>query len=55
MLIEGVDYDLTQPRFLTMQEARPLASDAFSRMERASFRMLGIKQILSLRIVPAQP
>ncbi len=55
MLIEGVDYDLTQPRFLTMQEARPLAADAFSRMERASFRMLGIKQILSLRIVPAQP
>ena len=54
MVIEGVDYDLTEPRFLTRQEARPLTVAAFSRMERASFRMLGIKQIMFLRIVPAQ-
>jgi deazaflavin-dependent oxidoreductase (nitroreductase family) len=52
--IEGRDYDLTRPQFLTMQEAKPLATAAFSRMERAGFRMLGIKQIMRLDVVPAE-
>ena len=50
--IQGADYDLTEPRFLTMAQARPLIAAAFSRRERAGFRMLGIKQVLCLRIVP---
>lgn len=50
--MEGVDYLATEPRFLSPEEARPLVMSAFSRMERASFRLLGIKQFLSLRLAP---
>lgn len=51
----GRDYAATQPEFLTMAEAGPLLPVAFSRLERASFRLLGIKQVVRLRIVPAGP
>jgi hypothetical protein len=46
----GRDYTATQPEFLTMPEAGPLLPIAFSRMERASFRILGIKQVVRLQI-----
>ena len=51
----GRDYTATEPEFLTRAEAGPLLPVAFSRMERASFRLLGIRQILRLRIAPAGP
>ena len=52
--IEGQDYDVTSPHFISRQEARPLVQAAFSPMERAGFRMLGIKQVMSLRVVSAE-
>ena len=54
MRIDGQDYDLTRPRFLTRQEARPQVAAAFSPMERAGIRMLGIRQFMCLDIVPAK-
>jgi len=52
--IEGKDYSLTQPQYLTRQEAMPLVAAAFSPFERAGFRVLGIRQILCLRLVHEQ-
>jgi hypothetical protein len=52
--IEGQDYDVTSPQFISRQEARPLVQAAFSPLERAGFRMLGIKQVMSLRVVSAE-
>jgi deazaflavin-dependent oxidoreductase (nitroreductase family) len=49
----GEDFIATEPQFLSPEEARPLVLSAFSPMERASLRLLGIKQFLSLRITPA--
>lgn len=51
--IEGEDYDVTQPQFMSRQEANPLVRAAFSRTERAGFRILGIKQVLILRLTAA--
>jgi hypothetical protein len=48
--IEGADYDVTQPQFMSRQEAKPLVDAAFSPIERAGFRMLGIKQVMYLRV-----
>jgi deazaflavin-dependent oxidoreductase (nitroreductase family) len=52
--IEGDDYDVTQPQIMSRQEAKPLVQAAFSPMNRAGFRMLGIKQVMILRVVPAE-
>jgi len=52
--IDAQDYDLTRPRFLTRQEAKPQIAAAFSPIERAGFRMLGIRQVMHLDIVPAK-
>jgi deazaflavin-dependent oxidoreductase (nitroreductase family) len=52
--IKGEDYDLTQPQVMSRQEAKPLVQAAFSPMERAGFRMLGIKQVMVLRVVSAE-
>jgi hypothetical protein len=49
------DYTATQPEFLTMTEAGPLLPVAFSPVERASFRLLGIKQVVRLRIARPGP
>ena len=51
--IGGEDYDVTQPRVMSRQEAKPLVQAAFSPTERAGFRMLGIKQVMILRVVSA--
>ena len=51
--IDGEDYDVTQPQVMSRQEARPLVQAAFSPMDRAGFRMLGIKQVMILRVVSA--
>lgn len=52
--LEGQDYDATQPEFLDRPEAEPLVRSAFSPVERASFRVLGIRQYLRLHVVPAR-
>jgi deazaflavin-dependent oxidoreductase (nitroreductase family) len=51
----GRDYTATQPEFLSVAEAEPLARAAFSPMERASFRLLGIRQVMRLQAAPAGP
>src|SRR5260370_41432202 len=52
--IKGENYDVTQPQVMSRQEAKPLLQAAFSPMERAAFRMLGIKQVMILRTVSAE-
>jgi deazaflavin-dependent oxidoreductase (nitroreductase family) len=52
--IEGEDVVVTQPRFASRQDAMPLVRAAFGPMERAGFRMLGIKQVMILRAAPAK-
>jgi len=49
--IKGRDYAATEPKLLGVQDARPFIRAAFSPFERASFRILGIRQVLSLRAV----
>jgi deazaflavin-dependent oxidoreductase (nitroreductase family) len=51
--MDGVDYIASEPRFLSPAEARPLVMSAFSAGERASFRLLGIRQFLSLHLAAA--
>ena len=50
--VQGRDYQATQPEFLDRQQAEALARAAFSPLERASFRLLGIRQFMRLRAVP---
>ena len=52
--IEGEDYNVTQPQVMSRQEAKPLVQAAFSPMERAGFRILGIKQVMIMRTVSAE-
>jgi deazaflavin-dependent oxidoreductase (nitroreductase family) len=52
--IKGKDYDVTQPQVMSRQEAKLLLQAAFSPMERAGFRILGIKQVMILRTVSAE-
>lgn len=49
----GADYEATAPALLSREEADPGVRALFSRVERASFRVLGIRQFLSLAVVPA--
>jgi hypothetical protein len=51
--LKGREYLATEPQFLGVQDAEPLIRSAFSPVERASFRLLGISQVLSLHAVPA--
>jgi deazaflavin-dependent oxidoreductase (nitroreductase family) len=52
--IQGVDYRLTHPQVMSRQQARPLVRSAFSPLERASLRLLGIRQVMVLRIASAE-
>jgi deazaflavin-dependent oxidoreductase (nitroreductase family) len=52
--LQGATYQATQPEFLSWQEAEPLLRSAFSAVERAGFRMLGIRQFLRLHALPTQ-
>lgn len=51
--VNGHQYTADTPEFLDRQDAAPLLAAAFSPVERASFRLLGIKQYLRLHVVPA--
>jgi len=50
--VDGQDYAATEPEIVDRADAGPLLRSAFGPMERASFRLLGIKQYLRLRVVP---
>jgi hypothetical protein len=52
--LRGRDYTATHPEFLGVEDAQPLIRSAFSPLERASFRLLGIRQVLSLHAIPAK-
>jgi hypothetical protein len=52
--LNGPDCDATRPEFLSLQEAQPLVRALFSPLERAGFRMLGIRQVMRLHMVPAE-
>ena len=49
---DGQDYTATEPELVNRGDAGPLLRSAFGPMERAGFRLLGIKQYLRLRVVP---
>lgn len=51
--LNGRDYDVTQPELLSVADAQPLVRSMFSPMERAAFRMLGIRQVMRLRLADA--
>lgn len=48
--IEGNDYEATQPELLDRHDAASLAKSAFSPVERASLRLLGIRQFMLLQV-----
>jgi hypothetical protein len=45
--VDGVDYRPDRPRFVDGPEARAVVRQAFGRVERAMFRVLGIRQYLA--------
>jgi deazaflavin-dependent oxidoreductase (nitroreductase family) len=51
--LAGVDYQASAPVLVSPEEAGPYVRAAFGRLERASMRMLGIRQFLRLSIAPA--
>ena len=51
--LDGRDYQASQPEFLGRNQARELIRPMFSPLERASFRLLGIRQFMLLHAVPA--
>ncbi len=50
--INGEEYTAVGPEFVDRAAAGPLLKSVFGPMERAGFRLLGIKQYLRLRVVP---
>ena len=51
--VNGQEYTAAGPEFVDRGDAGPLLKSAFGPVERAGFRLLGIKQYLRLRVVPA--
>jgi deazaflavin-dependent oxidoreductase (nitroreductase family) len=49
----GCSYQGTDPQFLAREDARPVLQAAFSPTLRAGTRLLGVRQFLVLRVVPA--
>jgi deazaflavin-dependent oxidoreductase (nitroreductase family) len=50
--LDDQDYEATEPRFLSRDQAGELLKPMFSPMERASFRVLGIRQFMCLHATP---
>jgi deazaflavin-dependent oxidoreductase (nitroreductase family) len=48
ILLDDQDYEATEPRFVSRDQAGDLLKPTFSTMERAGFRVLGIRQFLCL-------
>jgi deazaflavin-dependent oxidoreductase (nitroreductase family) len=53
--LNGREYELTQPQLLSVADVQPLVRSMFSPMERAAFRMLGIRQVMRLRLAAPRP
>ena len=53
--LNGRDYDLTQPELLSVADVQPLIRSMFSPTQRAAFRMLGIRQVMRLRVAAPRP
>jgi len=53
--LNGRDYDLTQPELLSVADVQPLIRSIFSPTQRAAFRMLGIRQVMRLRVAGPRP
>jgi deazaflavin-dependent oxidoreductase (nitroreductase family) len=53
--LNGRNYETAQPQFLSAQEAKPLVRSAFSPFERAGFKVLGIRLVMRLHVVAANP
>jgi deazaflavin-dependent oxidoreductase (nitroreductase family) len=53
--LNGRDYDLTQPELLSVADVQPLVRSMFSPTQRAAFRMLGIRQVMRLRVAGPRP
>jgi hypothetical protein len=51
--LDGRDYQASQPEFLGLDQASELIRQMFSPLERVSFRLLGIRQVMRLHAVPA--
>ncbi|HEX6934049.1 MAG TPA: nitroreductase family deazaflavin-dependent oxidoreductase [Streptosporangiaceae bacterium] len=51
--LDGRRYQATDPRFLSRAEAQPVLRATFGPLLRAGTRMLGVRQFLILRVVPA--
>jgi deazaflavin-dependent oxidoreductase (nitroreductase family) len=51
--LNGRDYDATRPELLSVADVQPLVRSMFSPVERAAFRMLGIRQVMRLRLADA--
>jgi deazaflavin-dependent oxidoreductase (nitroreductase family) len=49
----GQHFEVTQPLFLDAADARPMVRSAFNPAMRLTFKVLGIKQFMRLRLVPA--
>ena len=48
--LNGVDYEATAPEVANAADVRPVMRSAFSPVQRGMFRMLGIKQVLVLKL-----
>jgi deazaflavin-dependent oxidoreductase (nitroreductase family) len=51
--LDGRAYEATHPEFLTGKQARAFYLPVSSRLERASFRLLGVRQFIRMHAVPA--
>jgi len=51
--VNGQEYTAAAPEFVDRHDAGPLLKSAFGPVERAGFRLLGIRQYLRLRVVPS--
>ena len=52
--VNGRTYHATNPRFLSREEAGPLPQAAFSPVQRAGIRLLGVRQFMRLHALPAE-
>jgi deazaflavin-dependent oxidoreductase (nitroreductase family) len=50
VVLNGRDYHAAQPEFLDRRAATPLVRSMFSPVERAGFRLLGIRQFMRLQV-----
>jgi deazaflavin-dependent oxidoreductase (nitroreductase family) len=53
--LDDQDYEATEPRFIGRDQAGELLKPMFSPIERASFRVLGIRQFLCLHATRVTP